>query len=80
MVSAVVYLNDAWLPEYGGQLRMYLDEGAAYDVIPTGAAWWSSCRAKFPTKCCLRPASACRLTGWFRRAATSLFDHAERFW
>jgi SM-20-related protein len=25
MVSAVVYLNDAWLPEHGGQLRMYLD-------------------------------------------------------
>jgi SM-20-related protein len=28
-VSAVVYLNDAWLPEHGGQLRMYLKDGVA---------------------------------------------------
>ena len=36
MVSAVVYLNDAWLPEDGGQLRMYLDEDRVHDVQPTG--------------------------------------------
>ncbi len=32
MVSAVLYLNDEWLPEYGGQLRMYLDESLEQDV------------------------------------------------
>ncbi len=37
MVSAVIYLNDAWLPRRGGQLRMYLKgRRREYDVVPTG--------------------------------------------
>src|SRR3546814_4253154 len=36
IVSAVLYLNDAWLPAHGGQLRMYLDDGVEHDVVPTG--------------------------------------------
>ncbi|MGH8410868.1 MAG: 2OG-Fe(II) oxygenase, partial [Pseudomonas sp.] len=30
MVSAVIYLNNAWLPEHGGQLRMYLKGDVEY--------------------------------------------------
>lgn len=36
MVSAVLYLNEAWLPENGGQLRMSLKGGVEHDVQPTG--------------------------------------------
>lgn len=59
MVSAVIYLNQDWLPEQGGQLRMYLDGETEYDVDPPAAGWWCSSPARCPTKSCPRPGSAC---------------------
>jgi len=32
-LSVICYLNEAWLPEHGGQLRMYLPEGEK-DLLP----------------------------------------------
>ena len=34
VVSAVYYLNEAWDPDDGGALRLYLDEGRTHDVMP----------------------------------------------
>ncbi len=34
VVSAVYYLNEAWLPDDGGAMRLYLDEGRTHDVLP----------------------------------------------
>ena len=42
MVSAVVYLNEEWLPEQGGQLRMYLNDRGQYDVVPVGCLLYTS--------------------------------------
>lgn len=33
VLSLVTYLNDAWLPEHGGALRLYLPQGTV-DVLP----------------------------------------------
>lgn len=35
LVTAILYLNEAWQPEEGGQLRLYTDgEGAYQDIYP----------------------------------------------
>ena len=36
-VSAVLYLNDAWLPEHGGALRLHLPQRQV-DIQPTGGS------------------------------------------
>ncbi|MCS6946180.1 MAG: 2OG-Fe(II) oxygenase [Steroidobacteraceae bacterium] len=36
VVSIVVYLNDEWREEWGGQLRLYPPGRAAVDVLPSG--------------------------------------------
>ncbi|WCM51199.1 2OG-Fe(II) oxygenase [Pseudomonas sp. WJP1] len=73
MVSAVVYLNDDWQPEQGGQLRMYLDEGAQYDVVPVGGCLVVFLSGEVPHE--VLPASRERLslTGWFRRRGNEPF-------
>ena len=73
MVSAVVYLNDAWLPERGGQLRMYLDEGAAYDVIPTGGCLVVFLSGEVPHEVLPATRERLSLTGWFRRRGNEPF-------
>lgn len=64
-VSTVLYLNDSWLPEYGGELRLHL-EGRQQDVIPR-----AGCLVVFRSADMLHevlPATRERLslTGWFR--------------
>jgi len=72
MVSAVLYLNDDWLPEQGGQLRMYLD-GVEHDVLPAGGCLVVFLSGDIPHE--VLPASRDRLslTGWFRRRGNELF-------
>ena len=36
IVSCVAYLNAAWQPGEGGELRLFLDEGRAVDIAPRG--------------------------------------------
>ncbi|RMM90442.1 Oxidoreductase, 2OG-Fe oxygenase family [Pseudomonas savastanoi pv. glycinea] len=74
MVSAVLYLNNAWLPEHGGQLRMYLKDDVAYDVQPTGGCLVVFLSGDIPHE--VMPASRDRLslTGWFRRRGNELFQ------
>lgn len=33
-ISAVAYLNEAWLPEHGGQLRLHLPDREPLDILP----------------------------------------------
>ena len=72
-VSAVLYLNDDWSPEHGGQLRMYLDEGVERDVVPIGGCLVVFLSGDIPHE--VLPASRDRLslTGWFRRRGNELF-------
>ncbi|WP_339528209.1 2OG-Fe(II) oxygenase [Pseudomonas mucidolens] len=73
MVSAVLYLNDAWLPEHGGQLRMYLKNTVEYDVDPIGGCLVVFLSGEMPHE--VLPASRERLslTGWFRRRGNEPF-------
>ncbi|KAB0486349.1 SM-20-related protein [Pseudomonas reinekei] len=73
MVSAVVYLNDAWLPEHGGQLRMYLDDSAQYDVVPVGGCLVVFLSGEVPHEVLPATRERLSLTGWFRRRGNEPF-------
>lgn len=68
-ISCVAYLNENWLPEQGGALRMYLDNDQIYDVIPQAGTLIIFMSAQWPHE--VLPATRDRLsvTGWFRRRA-----------
>lgn len=68
-VTCIVYLNDAWMPEDGGQLRIYLDganDSPYLDVLPSGGTLACFLSDSFYHE--VLPASRDRLslTGWFR--------------
>ncbi|MCE0462487.1 2OG-Fe(II) oxygenase [Pseudomonas uvaldensis] len=72
MVSAVLYLNDDWLPDQGGQLRMYLD-GAEHDVLPRGGCLVVFLSGDIPHEVLPATRNRLSLTGWFRRRGNELF-------
>lgn len=69
VVSCVAYLNEQWLPEQGGELRMYLEDERIYDVAPQAGTLMVFMSAQWPHE--VLPATRDRLsiTGWFRRRA-----------
>jgi SM-20-related protein len=77
MVSAVLYLNQAWLPEHGGQLRMYLNnelQGEThYDVQPTGGCLVVFLSGEIPHEVMPSTRERLSLTGWFRRRGNEPF-------
>ncbi|OOG80645.1 2OG-Fe(II) oxygenase [Pseudomonas sp. A25(2017)] len=73
MVSAVLYLNDDWLPEHGGQLRMYLDENLEQDVVPIGGCLVVFLSGDIPHEVLPATRDRLSLTGWFRRRGNELF-------
>jgi SM-20-related protein len=73
MVSAVIYLNQAWLPEHGGQLRMYLDQGVEHDVVPTGGCLVVFLSGEVPHEVLPATRDRLSLTGWFRRRGNEPF-------
>lgn len=72
-VSAIIYLNEQWLPEEGGQLRMFLKDGSERDALPVGGSLIVFMSADLPHE--VLPASRERLsvTGWFRRRGNDPF-------
>lgn len=72
MVSAVLYLNQAWLPEHGGHLRMYLEDRGDYDVLPTGGCLVVFLSGEIPHEVLPATRDRLSLTGWFRRRATEV--------
>ena len=73
MVSVVVYLNEGWLPEDGGQLRMYLDEERVHDVQPTGGCLVVFLSGEVPHEVLPANRERLSLTGWFRRRGNEPF-------
>ena len=69
VVTCVAYLNEQWLHEQGGELRMYLDDGQTHDVIPQAGTLIVFMSAQWPHE--VLPATRDRLsiTGWLRRRA-----------
>jgi SM-20-related protein len=66
-ISAALYLNDGWLPEHGGHLRIYTGSGRSEDVLPQGGRLVAFLSDRFEHE--VLPATRERLsfTGWFRR-------------
>jgi len=73
MVSAVVYLNEAWAPEHGGQLRMYLDQEREHDVAPSGGCLVVFLSGEVPHEVLPTTRDRLSLTGWFRRRGNEPF-------
>ncbi|QIH11554.1 MULTISPECIES: 2OG-Fe(II) oxygenase [unclassified Pseudomonas] len=73
MVSAVIYLNSQWLPEHGGQLRMYLGERGEHDVDPIGGRLVVFLSGEMPHEVLPATRERLSLTGWFRRRGNEPF-------
>lgn len=66
-ISLVLYLNDLWAPEDGGQLRLYDDDGLVYqDVIPKGGVMVLFCSDRVLHEAMPTKRERLSLTGWFR--------------
>ncbi len=68
-ITCVAYLNERWLPDQGGELRMYLEDKRVHDVLPQASTLMVFMSAQWPHE--VLPATRDRLsiTGWFRRRA-----------
>eukprot|EP01030_Chromulinospumella_sphaerica_P025339 gene25339-25480_t len=81
MVSAVVYLNQDWLPEHGGQLRMYLKDGVEHDVDPTGGCLVVFLSGEVPHEVLPAHRERLSLTGCMQKILVSrcLLGHRVRY-
>jgi SM-20-related protein len=73
MVSAVLYLNDAWQPEHGGQLRMFFDDATQHEVQPGGGCLVVFMSGDIPHEVLPATRDRLSLTGWFRRRGDGIF-------
>lgn len=66
-ISAVLYLNEDWLPEQGGALRLHLDGACTEDITPLACRLVLFLSAEMAHE--VLPASRDRLSiaGWFKR-------------
>ncbi len=69
-VTAIMYLNNKWKEEYGGQLRLYTNQNdptAYVDILPHGGTLVTFLSARFLHE--VLPANRSRrsITGWFQR-------------
>lgn len=72
-LSSILYLNNDWQAEDGGELRLYLSEDKRLDILPTAGKLVLFLSAEFWHE--VRPAKRERasLTGWFRSRDTLIF-------
>ncbi|TBW13226.1 2OG-Fe(II) oxygenase [Azotobacter chroococcum subsp. isscasi] len=68
-VTVVLYLNETWQPDEGGELRLYLPNGRVHDVMPQGGSLACFMSADFPHEVLPATRERLSLTGWFRRRA-----------
>jgi len=66
-ISLVLYLNDIWSCEDGGQLRLYDDDGVVYqDIVPKGGVMVLFCSDRVLHEAMPTRKERLSLTGWFR--------------
>jgi SM-20-related protein len=68
-VSVILYLNDDWKPEEGGQLRIYMDasgEGESIDVLPRGGTFVCFLSDCFHHEVLPATRERMSITGWFK--------------
>ncbi|TBU96589.1 2OG-Fe(II) oxygenase [Stutzerimonas kirkiae] len=71
-VTALLYLNHDWQPGHGGEMRMYLAQGAL-DVAPVAGSLVVFMSADIPHEVLPTATERLALTGWFRRRAVQPF-------
>ncbi|HKO87502.1 MAG TPA: 2OG-Fe(II) oxygenase [Burkholderiales bacterium] len=72
VLSVVLYLNEAWAPDEGGQLRLELSSKETVDILPTGGTLVCFLSDRFQHE--VLPATRDRLSvaGWFKRREIKL--------
>ncbi|MGS0743566.1 2OG-Fe(II) oxygenase [Glaciimonas sp. GG7] len=65
-VSVVLYLNQGWLPEHGGALRLHMD-GQHQDILPLAGSLALFLSADMPHEVLPATRERLSLTGWFKR-------------
>jgi SM-20-related protein len=70
-ISVVIYLNQDWLPEQGGALRLYPDGQSVEDVVPFGSRMVLFLSAEMLHEVLPATRDRLSLTGWFRRRVAS---------
>lgn len=73
MVSVVLYLNERWQPEDGGQLRMFLADDFEHDVQPEAGSLVVFLSGDVPHEVLPANRERLSLTGWFRRRGNDPF-------
>lgn len=66
-LTAILYLNENWTAEDGGQLRLYLDNGEHRDIYPEAGRFVSFFSERFEHEVMPTRRERLVLTGWFRR-------------
>ena len=66
-LSVICYLNENWKSEYGGQLRIDLEDGSSVEILPQGGTLACFLSHRFLHE--VLPSNRPRLsiTGWFKR-------------
>lgn len=72
-VSAILYLNEDWQPQDGGQLRMFLADDVAHDVLPQAGSLVVFLSGDIPHEVLPATRDRLSLTGWFRRRGNEPF-------
>lgn len=72
-VSAIIYLNEAWGAEDGGELRVYLADGSEQDIPPVGGSLIVFMSADLPHEVLMAHRERLSVTGWFRRRGNEPF-------
>lgn len=68
-VSSILYLNQDWQPEHGGELRLYLDstdDTVHLDIVPAGGTLALFLSGRFWHEVLPATRERISLTGWFR--------------
>lgn len=66
-LTAVFYLNETWMKEDGGQLRLYLEDGGSLDIYPEAGRFVTFFSERFEHEVLPARRERRALTGWFRR-------------
>jgi uncharacterized membrane protein len=67
VLSCVLYLNIGWSAQDGGTLRIHLDDGQRYDVLPIGGTLVCFLSERFEHEVLPAKRDRVALTGWFRQ-------------
>lgn len=66
VVTAILYLNPGWLPEHGGQLRLWAPDGSTHEITPELGNWVVFLSQQIPHEVLASFATRWALTAWFR--------------